>query len=182
MGLDWNKLVEERNAWVAHNFPNEVDGHPGLGSMFGVIEEMGELVHAHLKEDQGIRGTDEQHQADAKDAVGDLTVYLLGLMHWCGAAPTGVESLSVTHFPSGWLLSLAESVGRLSEAFQDDDREEAEWQINDITIILRGYCKARGWSYVQIVEETWAKVRQRDWVEYPETGLPPEVAAERGIH
>ncbi len=30
-----------------------------------------------------------------------------------------------------------------------------------------------GWSLLGIVNETWERVRQRDWVTYPATGLPP---------
>lgn len=40
------------------------------------MEELGELTHSHLKQLQGIRGTPEEHVAKAKDAVGDIIVYL----------------------------------------------------------------------------------------------------------
>lgn len=40
------------------------------------MEELGELCHAHLKQEQGIRGTAAQHEAKAKDAIGDILIYL----------------------------------------------------------------------------------------------------------
>ena len=46
------------------------------------MEELGELAHAHLKERvpaervMGIRGTAAEHQAHARDAVGDIIIYL----------------------------------------------------------------------------------------------------------
>lgn len=59
--------------WVAHNFPiNHLCHQP----LLGVGEEVGELMHAHLKLEQGIRGTAEEHRAAMKDAVGDIMVYL----------------------------------------------------------------------------------------------------------
>jgi NTP pyrophosphatase (non-canonical NTP hydrolase) len=44
-----------------------------------VAEEMGELAHAVLKQSQGIRGTREDHDADMRDAIGDIVIYLAGL-------------------------------------------------------------------------------------------------------
>lgn len=41
----------------------------------GVAEEVGELSHAHLKQHQGIR-LEEDHEAKARDAVGDILIYL----------------------------------------------------------------------------------------------------------
>lgn len=43
----------------------------------GMAEELGELAHAHLKELQGIRGTAAEHEAAARDAIGDLLVYAM---------------------------------------------------------------------------------------------------------
>lgn len=46
--------------------------------LLGIGEEAGELMHAHLKMEQGIRGSAEKHIADARDAIGDLLVYTAG--------------------------------------------------------------------------------------------------------
>ena len=40
------------------------------------MEEVGELAHAHLKKEQGIR-TNEDHEAKKIDAIGDVVFYLL---------------------------------------------------------------------------------------------------------
>lgn len=39
------------------------------------MEELGELCHAHLKREQGIR-TSEDHRAKQIDAVADVIIYL----------------------------------------------------------------------------------------------------------
>lgn len=66
------KLQQQQRAWVRHNFPSRHDYY----SLLGVVEELGELSHAHLKMRQGIRGTKAEHEAAAKDAVGDLVIFL----------------------------------------------------------------------------------------------------------
>lgn len=58
--------------WLKHNFPNQTP-HQAL---LGVTEEVGELAHAHLKMEQGIRGDAVTHRADAADAIGDIIIYL----------------------------------------------------------------------------------------------------------
>jgi NTP pyrophosphatase (non-canonical NTP hydrolase) len=44
----------------------------------GVVEEVGELSHAMLKQSQGIRGSYELHESEMEDAVGDILIYLTG--------------------------------------------------------------------------------------------------------
>ncbi len=45
----------------------------------GLVEEIGELHHHLLKQEQGIRGTWEEHEEAAQDAVGDTIMYALDL-------------------------------------------------------------------------------------------------------
>lgn len=59
--------------WLKHNFPDQRP-HDAL---LGLAEEVGELAHAHLKMEQGIRGLDrEEYNRQASDAIGDIMVYL----------------------------------------------------------------------------------------------------------
>ena len=66
------EIQEEHKAWVAHNFP----GRTSIQPLLGIVEEAGELCHAVLKKMQGIR-TDEDHDAHERDAVGDISIFLL---------------------------------------------------------------------------------------------------------
>ncbi len=50
---------------------------PAWHNLLGLVEEVGELSHAYLKREQGIR-TDEDHTAKIADAVGDIVIYLCG--------------------------------------------------------------------------------------------------------
>lgn len=51
--------------------------HRSHRPLIGAAEELGELCHAHLKNEQGIRGTPEEWVAAKKDAIGDILIYLL---------------------------------------------------------------------------------------------------------
>ncbi len=70
--LNFEKLQHEVGEWSRKNFPKNTPLNPFLGA----VEEIGELSHALLKQNQGIRGTFEEHEVAAKDAVGDTLVYL----------------------------------------------------------------------------------------------------------
>jgi len=73
--FDFEQLQFEQGNWQEQNFPSS-----GIHECFyGVVEEIGELSHALLKMDQGIRGTKAEHMAETKDAVGDIIIYLAGL-------------------------------------------------------------------------------------------------------
>lgn len=67
-------LQKQHREWSAHNFGHipKDPKHPILG----MTEELGELCHAHLKMEQGIRGTKAEHMEKIKDAAADLVVFL----------------------------------------------------------------------------------------------------------
>jgi NTP pyrophosphatase (non-canonical NTP hydrolase) len=159
---DWDKLIEERNAWIAHNFP----GPDMPNTMLGVIEELGELTHSWLKRDQGIRGTTEQHNEDMKDAVGDLTVYLLGCMKHYEVKPDYECNYRVERDVPRLLFQLSDAVGSLAM------RNSPQWYVSRICYLLSWICHIEGWDYDSIVKDTWAGVRERDWIKYPDTGKP----------
>jgi len=67
--MDFDTLQSVVKKWATHNFPNTKPYQP----LLGVAEEVGELCHAHLKIEQGIR---KCSQEDKFDAVGDIIIYL----------------------------------------------------------------------------------------------------------
>lgn len=64
-------LQGEVHQWRTRNFPDNPT-HP----LLGMVEELGELTHAHLKLEQEIRGDKSIHCAEKIDAIGDLVIYL----------------------------------------------------------------------------------------------------------
>ena len=73
-------IQKEQEAWSNQNFSNKKPYQPILGA----AEEIGELAHAYLKMEQGIRGSKEEHEAAMKDAVGDACVFLMELCNQMG--------------------------------------------------------------------------------------------------
>lgn len=83
--------------WAFDNFGIQTSGQ----QLYGVTEELGELAlailsslgklsHAHLKTEQGIRGTAEEHRAAKKDAIGDMVIYL---MSYCNLEGFNLQSI-----------------------------------------------------------------------------------------
>lgn len=73
--MDFRGLQVRQGVWQRKNFPAQT----WVENLLGVQEELGELAHALLKQMQGIRGTPEVHEAEARDAVGDILIFLAGL-------------------------------------------------------------------------------------------------------
>lgn len=78
-------LQEELAIWAHHNFKGKPAWQPFVGCVeeaaellpfLGVIHRLGRLGHAYLKTEQGIRGDAAAHDAKARDAVGDLLIFL----------------------------------------------------------------------------------------------------------
>lgn len=162
--MDWDKLVAERNEWVAHNFPNKGPEYPNgvsFHTVFGVFEEAGELAHAHLKQAQSIRGSDEEHVENAQDAIGDCTIYLLGVMAEVGV-PVSVPVMTINDLDKS-LQYLGRECGSLL-------LNPSLYNVELVAYHLRKYATLRGWDYEQIVLDTWAKVSKRDWIADPVAG------------
>lgn len=92
--MELYKIQAEVREWSDRNFGNQDPIKPFLG----VVEEVGELSHAVLKEQQAIRGGgDRLASFDAKvDAVADILIYLLD---FCSRSQIDLESslLKVWH-------------------------------------------------------------------------------------
>lgn len=86
--MDLKTLQEETTEWAEKNFPDAKSYQPLLGA----IEELGELAHAHLKSEQGIR-MEEQHHDNKVDAIGDIIIYLA---HYCKLNSIDLEDAVIT--------------------------------------------------------------------------------------
>ena len=74
--IDLTKLQKEMHAWSTKNVDQGSNMPPVLGTILGAVEELGELVHAHLKGEHGIRYTECEVRALKKDALGDVVLCL----------------------------------------------------------------------------------------------------------
>ena len=179
MTFTWVRLQSEVARWVEKNFPTSPPEHQVLG----LIEELGELAHARLKSEQGIRGDASAHAAAARDAVADNVIFF---MHACSnlgwASQEILRSASPEEFqmtfsvPAGrspvvhtlkHLARLAENLELVEgaataiekEAYMAGARAAALPYLSG----LAAYCTQMGWSLQSILDETWPQVRARDW-------------------
>jgi NTP pyrophosphatase (non-canonical NTP hydrolase) len=72
--MDLTEFQDTHARWLRHNFP---DAEP-WEALAGMMEELGELAHAHLKGHNLIRSLDDPQKITAykADAVGDIFIYL----------------------------------------------------------------------------------------------------------
>ena len=77
--LTFRQLQIEQKEWADKNFPESQNGSTYYRSLMGIFEEAGELAHAFLKQEQNIRGSWDEHEAKAKDAIGDMLVFMANL-------------------------------------------------------------------------------------------------------
>lgn len=75
---------DAHRVWVDHNFPGQAPWEP----LLGIVEEVGELSHVHLKAQQGIRGMIVD-AAEKADALGDIFIYMLS---YCNASALDLET------------------------------------------------------------------------------------------
>ncbi len=80
------ELQHEVRRWAYRNFPDAQPWFP----LLGIMEEVGELSHAHLKKAEGVRDI----EPDAFiDAVGDVVIFLCD---YCNRNNIDMEA-AVTH-------------------------------------------------------------------------------------
>lgn len=184
--IDWAQLIKERDEWVARNFPPIPREIPGNDSILGCIEELGELTHGFLKLKQGIRGTPEEHNAAMRDAVGDLIIYLLGVMS-ANCRPKTIQPTHVNGVSAeDCIYGIARQVGAVSfyaymHSLDGQNAGVTSWEfsVNRILGHCKMFCDFQGWDFERIVMTTWDHVKQRDWVKHRAEGAESDDPAVR---
>ena len=72
----------------------ELEKTIGYRNLLGTVEEIGELSHAQLKGEQGIRHTPEEILEKKKDAIGDVIIYLINYCNGQGFTLTECINLA----------------------------------------------------------------------------------------
>jgi NTP pyrophosphatase (non-canonical NTP hydrolase) len=79
-------VLDEIDAWMHYNFPGETR----VTAMLGLVEEVGELARAILKQNQGIRGTFEEWDEEIRKEIGDVMAKLEHVALLCNKDLVGV--------------------------------------------------------------------------------------------
>lgn len=171
------QIQEEHKTWAAKNFPNSKSDHP----LLGVIEELGELCHAQLKEEQEIRTPPEGWQVHKKDAVGDIMIYLIDYCNKEGLAVTESRQGDYDEYGlplSTLLFDVAYFVGQLCNQHvigvhiqsEEELKADQNHSVCNIVTALSYYCLHMNVDLLSVLNETWEKVSKRDWSKDPTTG------------
>lgn len=164
----WTQLIAEHRTWELHNFPAEA--HSYSGSITGVIEELGELAHSHLKEQQAIRGSSEEHVAAGKDAIGDMMVYSLGILFHLHMVPNMKARLKVLETMKPERMESTRELHQLANHVGQLANEPGTFVMDRVIGGAAKYCRSRDWDFGQIVLDTWTQVSKRDWIADPLAG------------
>lgn len=171
----WNELQKAHNSWENLNFP----GQPIEYSAMGLLEEFGELSHARLKSLQGIRGTQEEHEAKEKDALSDMMIYMLGflgkrgfqftdIVNEAGEPVVGYGYVEPVDEKECW-RDLAREIGQLCY-FQEYANKH---NFGRVMHLMGMYPRMKQWdtSLYALTENTWTNiVSKRDWITDPTEG------------
>ncbi len=121
----------------------------------GMIEEVGELAHAVLKRKQGIRNS-EDHDANIKDAVADIGIYLIG---YCTEVGLDFYDLSVECEPK-----IGSRVQDISNNIVDLIGWQGGSEIKELIGSLESFSIQEGFTFGYVIRETWDNVvSKRDW-------------------
>lgn len=184
------KLQPEVNEWANKNFGT---GHPAWHPLMGMIEELGELGHCHLKAVQGIRGTQAQHAAGIVDAVGDIVVYMCQYVSLQGITLQSVLSgwdyfyefqnwVASAHprdepFMYDWraYLDMSASLGAIAKMHVEHPSSNDKQIVRDLLrafmIDIAMYCNIRCISLQEAIDTTWEMVSKRDWTKNKKDGV-----------
>lgn len=172
------RLQAELRPWQAHNFPDRTAWYP----LCGVAEELGELVEARALP----RDADDR-QAAVRDAVGDVVVFACDYATCMGWDFQRVWEERLEHAGTQRLEhagTLAEAgralgaYGRLAhhhlKAAQDIrggralHLQQARRSLALVMMVVDAFAASEGVDAVEAVDETWRRVKLRDWRARPD--------------
>ena len=166
MNKTLSEIQAELKVWTEYNFGQQESIIP----IMGMIEELGELTHAHLKELQGIRKSD--FLADKKDAIGDITIYLLNYFNCIGKNIRDTNILALDREIPSIIININFYVSRLAITV-GAERGYTRTSLNSAEMILKflhRLCNKLDIDFITTVNEVWEQVKLRDWRKYPKDG------------
>ena len=184
--MNFFEIQSDLHVWQHTNFG---DGKP-RHAIIGVGEEVGELLHAVLKMSQGIRGDQQSHFVEIRDAVGDIVVYTVDFARRSGLGMLDFPfALMEKIIPAGTTAEYHEyrafrvgvCAGILAQHFEDyfflDAMPNVEGRVflrENICALMRSlayFCNGLGISFESCIEETVAHVLKRDWTKNKTDGI-----------
>ena len=151
MNKTLQEIQSELKVWTEYNFGHQT---PEI-SILGMIEELGELSHAILKEKQGIRYSD--FLSYKKDAIADLTIYALDYLN--SIDKNYSENLQFGN------VDLIQSLQNISNLISQLTKDYTNIKLihfsslmsNVIILNIMDICKTLDIDFITTVNEVWEK-------------------------
>lgn len=152
----FKQLQEEQKPWVLHNFGDR----PSWMPLVGIYEEYGEYLEAKTADER-------------KDAIADVVIFISDYVSARGWSLENLwnDSLEIT----GW-KSVTVILGRLAHAhlkqeqnirLNENHEQKAKDAVKELLAAMRELALVHNIQLLDLVEQTWAKVKQRDWKASP---------------
>lgn len=171
--MNFEQIQKEHREWSQKNFPDQKAHH----CLLGMIEEVGELAHAQLKFEQGIR-VNEDHIAARKDAIADIALYLIG---FCNYHKIPIGELFCT-YEFAISLNATEILQNICHCIYDINIMST-WFVKKVRCVeiishLYLFCRDINIDFEQNLLDTWEQVKKRDWTKNKNNGV---VSAEGNV-
>lgn len=161
-----NELQKQHRAWAIRNFGVQQE----YQMLFGIIEELGELMMAWSEGDRG----------RIVDAIGDVGIYMFNycnLRKWeaseiwltrCSWTEVSVR-IPTNMIPLMSALAHHQLKGEQNiRGGREHHREELRLRCRNILFQVELVANAIGLTFLDALATTWEKVGKRDWVAHPD--------------
>jgi NTP pyrophosphatase (non-canonical NTP hydrolase) len=174
----FQELQAEQAPWAARNFGDV----PAWQPLLGMIEEVGELFEVCTRVDE----EDERYEVDAKDAIADLIIFSVDFANRMDLVLPSPRSEEWS--PKQWVdtAEFVTAVAKIAHHYLKMSQGIRGTPVEHFAKIQRGLVylydvaerfveKEFDAHLIEIVAPVWERVKQRDFRQYPKTGLPAEI-------
>jgi len=166
-----NQIQDEIHNWSIRNFgpvPNDSFDYEMICTILMIAEAFGRCCHAALKSAENIRGDKGSHRQEyfrgineIKQAVNSGTVL---------QARDFYRIITKNGYRLSSLIGMWEETAEMLRAMYNGNDLEVSDAIGDTAVFFADFCGRNSRSLEDKLNETWAKVKKRDWEKNRLTG------------
>lgn len=168
-------LQKQNRVWADHNFPDRY--HNTWMPLMGICEELGEIVEAYDELNSHF-GQDKKDKLI--DGCADIMIFM---SDYCNLHEIDMDQIRLFDLPlaeighSSLRDSLTKYIGRLCHThlklaqgirYSIDEAQQRKLDaLRGITFVLQAICQKLDKDLMEVVAQTWANVKLRDWKKNP---------------
>lgn len=179
----WMQEVQNEVRQLSEANFGDAEEAPADMPLIGAGEEIGELTTSVLKQRQGIDDSEKYKDIVGpeaeKDAIGDITIYMLDAVHRMPNNPEIVEQFEKYKMnTAGYYADSEDDISTIREIYSrysnvsnlditrennSDPEFHIERMVGQFFAVLNEFCVLRGYDYEQCVRDAWIEVSDRKW-------------------